>query len=219
LILAAQLGGREIEMFLMRKAAESFALGESVPFADRINDAHLWGVNRWWYFAAFLEPPAGRDFRLANADQLMQIADHFCSRSFSKSDVEDDLGFLFLDTDQPRKSNLAMRYWPRFREHMRKSYGGNRIEVLLTYLNLAGQAATVEDYVDAWRDNDFLHAPLSPMRTLPPEKYREVLIVLLSWTDEGAPPESRPNWLSHDWERKDFLGRIEKEIDWLDRRK
>jgi hypothetical protein len=90
------------------------------------------------------------------------------------------------------------------------------VDVALAYLKLAGAAATPEDYLDAWRINDYAHNQLSKMRDLPPDKCRAVLEQLLPWTEEDTTVASRPDWLAEDWARQWFREQITQELAWLD---
>lgn len=144
--IGAQIGGPEIERYLLRQRWRTKP--KELPYYEqiRIRGEEL---NGWLYLLANLKSPLGRKFRQENSDRLMRMAD--VATQVSGWDLNEGLDFLFIDRELGEKS-LASRYWPRFKRLTNQKKLHDALRLQFEYLSMMEPYSTVEQYVEAWKD-------------------------------------------------------------------
>jgi hypothetical protein len=168
MIIASYFGGPAVDKFLLRER-----WGDS-PDPYHIEDwtyISSQQVNKWLYYLGMLNDDAGRTFRRQHAELFMALADKLHGLGFNIN--WQDLNFIFLDPW------LAKEYWPRFARLARQTPGGQPLQSQWEYLSRMGDAASVEMYVDAWKETristaDFSLAP-QVLEKLKPSQRRVVI--------------------------------------------
>jgi hypothetical protein len=145
--LAAHLGGPAVDKFLLRQPwgtplASSYYTDQTVYVASQ-------QVNKWFYYLVYLNDDAGNIFRRTQAYHIMELADKICGDRIDY--CHDEINFIFMDPD------LAKEYWPRFSRLARQKDGYEGLRAQWEYLIRMGDAATVEMFVDTWKNTRLSH--------------------------------------------------------------
>ena len=145
--IAARIGGPAIEQYLLRQ--DWWADPEDLPRGQQMGIGAVNNVNGWLYLLANLPSPTGREFRLENQHQLMEMADRLTANLFSPF-WERGMEFLFLDLDLGSNS-LAMRYWPRFKEAAAREKH-DTLSFEYQYLVRIEPLPTADMYLQCWKE-------------------------------------------------------------------
>ncbi len=168
MLLASYIGGPDVDKFLVRQ-----------PWGTPPDPWHQadWTyvssqqVNKWLHLLAYLNDDAGRNFRRQRADLFMQLADRLYQSNMILWQAS--LDFLVMDPC------LAKEYWPRFARLARQQSALWPLQNQWEYLARMGDAASVEMFVEAWKDtniplNDYWSA-LGVLDKLKPPTRRKVI--------------------------------------------
>jgi len=101
-------------------------------------------VNKWLYAQANLDDDAGRQFRIEHKQEIAAMAEQI-SQARAGYALGEKMDFVFNDP------LLARSFWPRFAKLSRENYGDHRLQQQWEYLRRMGQAATVDMFVEAFR--------------------------------------------------------------------
>jgi len=147
---AVQLGGPVMARFLLRQKQRA----ETRPNnQDRLFGGPTHDLNRWSFYLAEMDDPAGRGFRQENIAFVTEMADKMCERS-AFSSHESAPALLFLDKDLG-KQGFAWRYWERFSsiiETSSPSWLHHKLAKRFRYLNELGDLVPLQMYLDVWHD-------------------------------------------------------------------
>jgi hypothetical protein len=165
-------------------------------------------VNKWAWFLANRQSPAGRAFRRDRAERVLQLAEQITEDRSGRD--EDRLDFLRLDLDRGTDS-LAYRFWPRIRQQTNTRKNDFWLQDMWRYLIAMEPVSSVEMYVDVWREARFrstfdLWTPVRELERLPDEKRHQVTDVLIRQVEDSvANIEKRPGRDTEQSIRQDAL--------------
>jgi len=191
--IATLLGGPVVEKFLFRKVNATRGVDLQSSYRDQENGSS--NVNRWLYWGAQIDSPAGEQFREQHVEEIFTMADSVVEPLPPRDNVGEKLRFMFMENAKGAES-IGVKYWPRFGVNLQSH---NRLGNQVPYLIALEPASTVDMYVEAWTDawkelkhNADIVEPLKQLRVLPPEKRAAILDRLI----ESLPPAKQPTDLS-----------------------
>ncbi|MHC4098227.1 MAG: HEAT repeat domain-containing protein [Planctomycetota bacterium] len=188
---AVEFGGPAIARFLLRQSwwAEP----------NHNNKDHLGGamVNKWLFYLANLDDPAGRNFRLEHRNSVVKLANVFCKKI--RHHHGQPPAFLLLDLDQGKKS-LAYEYWPSYSAKVEISSASfafaEKVKKRFIYLSKMEPVPTMQMYLDAWHETFIKPDSLSEgagtaASIIPPTKRSGFLAILQKEITEQLEPLDR----------------------------
>jgi hypothetical protein len=192
---AVALNGPVLDRFLLRQNWRTE--GEAIAWSDRTFLGGSHQVNRWLYYLATVQSPAGRQFRKQYADKVLALAEATAPPNWVPE--LDTISFLFNDLDEG-KGSLAYQFWPAY-SAMAIKRGSQVLPEQWKYLVRMEPVATADMYAEAWRrcpriDYADLGEGLRKLGPLPQKKQAQVLRAVEAAIDKdtgnlqlgGGPP-------------------------------